>query len=96
MTVRRQMDRQLWYIYTMEYYSAIKNNIFESFLMRWMKLEPIIYSEVIQKEKYQYCILMHIYDFFLNGNNNPVSETANVTQSYRTFFWTLSERERMG
>jgi len=41
--------RKLWYIYTMEYYSAIKKNIFESVLMRWMKLEPIIHSEVSQK-----------------------------------------------
>ena len=45
--------RKLWYIYTMEYYSAIKKNTFESVLMRWMKLEPIIQSEVSQKEKYQ-------------------------------------------
>ena len=37
--------RKLWYIYTMEYYSAIKKNTFESVLMRWMKLEPIIQSE---------------------------------------------------
>ena len=43
--------RKLWYIYTMEYYSAIKKNAFESVLMRWMKLEPIIQNEVIQKEK---------------------------------------------
>ena len=40
--------RKLWYIYTMEYYSAIKKNTFESVLMRWMKLEPIIQSEVSQ------------------------------------------------
>ena len=51
----------LWYIYTMEYYSVIKKNTFESVLMRWMKLEPIIQSEVIQKEKHQYSILTHIY-----------------------------------
>ena len=43
----------LWYIYTMEYYSAIKKNAFESVLMRWMKLEPIIQSEVSQKDKDQ-------------------------------------------
>ena len=43
--------RKLWYIYTMEYYSAFKKNTFESVLMRWMKLEPIIQSEVSQKEK---------------------------------------------
>ena len=46
---------------TMEYYSAIKKNTFEPVLMRWMKLEPIIQSEVSQKEKHQYSILTHIY-----------------------------------
>ena len=53
--------RKLWYIYTMEYYSAIKKNAFESVVMRWMKLEPITQSEGSQKEKHQYSILMHIY-----------------------------------
>ena len=53
--------RKLWYIYTMEYYSAIEKNAFESVLMRWMKLEPTIQSEVSQKEKHQYSILAHIY-----------------------------------
>ena len=43
--------KRLWYIYTMDYYSAIKQNAFESVLMRWMKLEPIMQSEVSQKEK---------------------------------------------
>ena len=52
---------KLWYIYTMEYYSGIKKNAFESVLVRWMKLEHIIHSEVRQKEKHQYSILMHIY-----------------------------------
>ena len=46
--------RKLWYIYTMEYYSAIKKNTFESVLMRWMILESILQSEVSQKEKHQY------------------------------------------
>ena len=53
--------RKLWYIYTMEYYSAIKKNAFESVLMRWMKLELIIQSEESQKEKHQYSILKHTY-----------------------------------
>ena len=53
--------RKLWYIYTREYYSAIKINTFESVLMRWMKLEPIIQSQVSQEEKHQYSILAHIY-----------------------------------
>ena len=51
--------RKMWYIYTMEYYSAIKKNTFESVLMSWMKLEPIIQREASQKEKHQYkCIYM--------------------------------------
>ena len=53
--------RKLWYINTMEYYSVIKNNAFDSTLMRWMKLEPMIQNEVSQKEEHQYSILMHIY-----------------------------------
>ena len=53
--------KKLWYICTMEYYSAIKMNAFESILMRWMNLEPIIQSEVSQKEKDKYRILTCIY-----------------------------------
>ena len=53
--------RKLWYIYTVEYYSVIKKNTFESVLMRRMKLEPIIQSEVSQKDKHQYSIPTHIY-----------------------------------
>ena len=53
--------RKLWYTYTMEYNSTIKKNTFESVLMRWMKLQPIIQSEVSQKEKHQYSVLMHKY-----------------------------------
>ena len=53
--------KKLWYIYTMEYYSAIKRNVFGSVLMRWINLEPIIQNEVSQKEKDKYCILTHIY-----------------------------------
>ena len=54
--------KKLWYIYTMEYYSAIKRTTFESVLMRRMNLEPIIQSEVSQKEKHQCSILAHIYE----------------------------------
>ena len=53
--------RKVWYIYTMEYYSAIKRNAFEAVLMRWMKLGPIIQSEVSQKEKDKYHILAQTY-----------------------------------
>ena len=53
--------KKLWYIYTMEYYSAIKMNTFEPVLTKWMILEPVIQSEVSQKEKDKHHILMHIY-----------------------------------
>ena len=85
--------RKLWYLYTMEYYSAIKKNAFESVLMRCMKLELIIQSEVSQKEKHLYSILTHIYGISKDGNNNPVCETAKETQMYRTVFWTVGEGE---
>ena len=88
--------RKLWYIYTMEYYSAIKKNTFELVLMRWMKLEPIIQSEVSQKDKHQNSILMHIYGILKDGNNNPTCKTEKETQMYRTDFWTLWEKARVG
>ena len=52
---------KLWYVYTMECYSVMNMNAFESVLMKWMKLEPIIQSEVRQKENSKYHILIHIY-----------------------------------
>ena len=53
--------REAFHGFLMEYYSAIKRNTFESVLMRWMNLEPIIQSEVSQKEKDKYRILTHLY-----------------------------------
>ena len=88
--------RKLWYIYTMEYYSAIKKNTFESVLMRWIKLEPIIQSKVIQKDKHQYSILTHIYGILKDGNNNPICKTEKETHVYRTDFWTPWEKARVG
>ena len=74
------------------HYSAIKKNSFESVLMRWMKLEPIIQSEVSQKDKDQYSILMHIYEILKDGNDNLICKTEKETQMYRTDFWTLWEK----
>ena len=88
--------RKLWYIYTMEYYSAIKKNSFESVLMWWMKLESIIQSEVSQKDKHQHSILMHIYGILKDGNDNPICKTEKETQMYRTDFWTLWEKAKVG
>ena len=53
--------KKLWYIYTMEYYSVIRSNELESVVVRCMNLEPVIRSEVNQKEKNKHHILMHIY-----------------------------------
>ena len=65
----------------MEYYLAIKKNTFESVLVRWMTLEPIMQSEVSQKEKHQYSILTHINGIQKDGNDDPVCKTAKETQS---------------
>ena len=78
--------RKIWYIYTMEYYSVIKTNTFKSVLMKWMNLEPIIQSVVSQKEKHQYCILMHIYG---------ILEKAMATHS-STLAWKIPWTEEPG
>ena len=51
----------MWYVYTMEYYSAIKMNEIDLFVVRWMDLESVTESEVSQKEKNKYCMLTYIY-----------------------------------
>ena len=53
--------KKMWHIYMMEYYSAIKRNETELFVVRWMDLETVIQSEVSQKEKNKYCMLTHMY-----------------------------------
>ena len=63
------MDEE--YIYTMEYYSAIRRNEIELFVMRWMDLESLIQNEVSQKEKNKYPMLMHIYGILKRGTDEP-------------------------
>ena len=60
-------------------YISQKKNAFELVLMRWMKLQPIIQSEVSQKEKQQYRILMHIYGIQKEGNDDPICKAAKET-----------------
>ena len=76
--------RKLWYIYTMIYYSAIKKNALKSFLMMWMKLEPIIQSEVSQKEEHQYSILMHVYGIQKDDNGKKLKLNGSM-KTYKTF-----------
>ena len=61
-----------------------------------MKLEPIIQSEVSQKDKDHYSILTHIYGILKDGNDNPICKTEKETQIYRTDFETLWEKARVG
>ena len=72
----------LWYINTMECYSVKKRNEFESVLVRWMNQEFVIQSEVSQKEKNKYCILMHTYGIYKkNGTNEPICRAGIEMQT---------------
>ena len=73
--------KKLWYVYTTEYYSAIKRNAFESVLMRWMNLEPIIQREVGQKERDKYRVLTHIYRIYKNGTEVFIYRVAMEKQT---------------
>ena len=70
----------LWYIYTVEYYSALKKKAFESVLMRWMNVEPITQSQVSQKEK-KYCILTHIYGIREYSTDDRTCRAAKEIQT---------------
>ena len=71
----------MWCLYKWEYYSAIKRNAFESVLMRWMNLEPIIQSEVSQKQKDKYHILTHIYGIYKDGTDEFICKAAVEKQT---------------
>ena len=72
--------KKMLYIYTMEYYSAIKRNEIGSFVEMWMDLESVIQSEVSQKEKNKYCILTHICGIWKNSTDEPISRAGMEMQ----------------
>ena len=77
------MDKEVWHIYTMEYYSAIKRNVIELFVVRWMDLETVIQSEVSQKEKKQ---IPYANTYVCNlkkkkGSEEPRGRTGIKTQT---------------
>ena len=72
----------------MEYYSAIKMDTFKSVLMRWMNLEPIIQSEVSQKVKDKYHILMYRYGILKSGTEEFIYRAAMEKQTERVHLWT--------
>ena len=78
----------------MEYYSEIKRNTFESVLMKWIKLEPIIYSEVSQKEKDKCHILTHTYGILKHGTEDTIYRATVEKQTQRTDLWTWGDRRR--
>ena len=80
--------KNMWYIYTMEYYSAVKRNEIGSFVETWLNLETVIHSEVSQKEKNKYRILTHICGIQKNGTDESVCRAEIETQMQRTNVWT--------
>ena len=86
----------MWYICTMEYYSAIKRNGIGSFVETWMDLETVIQSEVSQKKKNKYRILMHICGIQKNGTDESVFKAEIETQMQRTNVWTPREERGSG
>ena len=73
--------KKLWYIYAMESYSAIKRKAFESVLMRWMNLQPIIQNEVNQKEKNKHHTLTYIYGIYKDDTDEPIGRAAMERQT---------------
>ena len=88
--------KKFLYMYTMEYYSAMKRNEFEVVKMRWMNLELVIQSEVSQKEKNKYCMLVHMYGIQKNGIDEPICRPGIDTQTQREVLWTQQEKESLG
>ena len=72
--------KKLWYIYTMEYYSAIKRNAFKSVLLRWMNLEPITQNEVSQREKDKYHIMSPMCGIFKKNDTNELIYKIEIDQ----------------
>ena len=89
-----EWTKKLWYTYTMECYSAIKRNTYDSVLMRWMNLEPIIWSEVSQKEKDKYCFLTLIYGIYKKDTEEFIYRAAMEKQTLRIDIWTWGEGRR--
>ena len=86
----------MWYIYTMEYYSAIKRNEIGSFVETWMDLQTVIQSEVSQKETNKYRILTHICGTQKYGTDEPICRSEIETQMQRTNVWTPRGESGMG
>ena len=85
--------KKMWYIYTIEYYSAIKRNKIVSFAETWMDLEAVIQSEVSQKEKNKYCILTHMCGIWKNVIDDLICKAEVEIQTENKRMNTKGERE---
>ena len=83
----------MWHIYTMKFYSVIKRNEIESFVVMGMNLESVRLSEVSQKEKNKYPVLMHIYGIQKNATNEPICMAAIESQMWKMDLDTRGEGE---
>ena len=86
--------KKMWYIYTMEYYSAIKRNKTGSFVELYMDLDTVIQSEISQKEENKYRVLMHTCGIQKSGTDERVCKAEIETQMQRTNVWTLRGERR--
>ena len=94
MSIDNEWIKKFGTYYTMEYYSAIKRNTFESVLMRWVNLEPIIQSEVSQKEKEKYRIQMGTYRIKKYGTKEFTCRAKMKKQTSKTDLWKRGEGRR--
>ena len=83
----------MWHIYAMEHYLAIERKEIVSFVETWIDLEIVIQSEVSQKEKNKYCILIHIYGIQKNGTDEPICRAGIEIQTQRIYMWTQGANE---
>ena len=88
--------KNMWYIYTMEYYSVIKRNEIQSFVEKQKDQESVIHSEVSQTEENKHHILMRIDGIQKNGTDEPISRVGIVIQTQRTDVWTKWGKEKVG
>ena len=88
MSINRRMEKEVVVYIHNGILLSHKRNAFESVLLRWMNLEPIIQSEESQKKKNKYCILTHIYEIQGNGTDEIICRVSVETQTQRTDLWT--------
>ena len=91
MSINRRMDKEV-----VEYYSTTDRNEFQSVLVRWMSLEPVIQSDISQKEKNKYCTITCVCGIYKNGTDEPICRAAMDSQTQRADLWTWGRQAGEG